>query len=149
MATYTYTGRLTDLGESPFPGASPRLWVAPENEGSFDPFTPAGPGASRRIPIQLGDDGAFSVDLVASVDLSPPTRYLLRCDWFTTSEAGSEVLAGWSEWRFTALIGGGPISTMPDGVFTRVWYSITPPPVSRPGIIWVHPNTGDVREWSD
>lgn len=150
MAVYTYTGRLTDLGEAPFPGASPRLRVEPETAGTTsDPFTPTGPGATRAILIPVAPDGTFTVDLIASVDLIPNTRYILRCDWFTTGSSGQEVLAGWSEWRFTALIGGGPISTMPNAPVTRVWYSITPPPVQRPGISWVHPNTGDVREWSD
>lgn len=149
MATYTYTGRLTDLGESPFPEAYPRLWVEPEKTQPFGPFTPSGPGADRRITIPLASNGTFSVDLVASADLIPPTRYILRCDWFMTGSGGDEVLTGWSEWRFTALIGGGPLSTMPDAPVTRVWFSTTPPPVNRPGVIWVNPVTGDVREWSD
>lgn len=145
MAVYTYTGRLTDLGEAPFPGANPRLRIAPERAV----FTPNGPGADRDIAVTAGYDGAFAVDLVASVDLIPPTRYVLRCDWFAIGVGGEEVLAGWSEWRFTALIGGGPIATMPDAHLTRVWFSTSPPPANRPGIIWVNPETGDVREWSD
>lgn len=144
MAVYAYTGKLTDFGEAPFPAATPRLWVQPER----DAFTASGPAAARRIPVTVASNGDFTVNLTPSADLTPPTRYALRCDWFTVDVNGVEVLAGWSEWRFTALIGGGPISTMPDGVITRVWYSTTPPPVNRPGIYWVHPVTGDVREWS-
>lgn len=144
MAVYSYTGKLTDFGEAPFPGAQPRLWVEPER----DAFSPSGPAASRRILIPVASTGDFSVDLIPSADLTPPTRYALRVEWISVSMDGSEALAGWAEWRFTALIGGGPITTMPDGVITRVWYSITPPPVNRPGIYWVHPVTGDVREWS-
>lgn len=145
MTTYAYTGKLTDFGEAPFPGAHPRLWVAPER----DAFGPTGPVAARNIPVPVGPDGTFTVNLTASADLNPPTKYELRCDWFTVDQAGQEVLAGWASWRFTAAIGGGPIITMPDAHITRVWYSASPPPVNRPGIYWVHPVTGDVREWTE
>lgn len=145
MTTYTYTGRLTDLGEAPFPDARPRLRVFPEQ----DTFTPSGIGASRGIPVATGYDGAFVFDLIASADLNPPTLYTLRCNWYTTGAGGTEVLAGWSDWTFTALIGGGPIATMPNAPLTRVWFDTNPPPVNRPGIIWLHPVTGDIREWID
>lgn len=145
MATYTYTGRLTDFGDAPFPGAYPRLRVAPER----DSFSASGPAAARDVPVPVASNGTFTVNLIASADLIPPTRYELRCDWLTVDQAGQEVLAGWASWRFTAAIGGGPISTMPDAPMTRVWYSTSPPPVERAGIYWVHPVTGDVREWTD
>lgn len=143
MAVYTYTGKLTDFGEAPFPDAFPRLWGEPER----DAFSPSGLAAARRIPIAVASNGSFSVDLTASIDLVPPTRYSLRCDWFTVDVAGTEVLAGWAQWDFTAQIGGGPIATMP-GVLTRVWYATTQPPVNRSGIYWIHPTTGDVQVWS-
>ncbi|MEQ6899473.1 hypothetical protein [Microbacterium sp. KR10-403] len=145
MTTYSYTGKLTDFGEAPFASAIPRLWVAPEG----DAFAPGGPAAARRIPVTVASDGSFSVALVASADLLPPTRYALRCEWLTADASGQEVLAGWAEWVFTAAIGGGPISTMPNLPITRVWYATTAPPVNRSGIYWVHPTTGDVREWVD
>lgn len=143
MAVYAYTGKLTDFGEAPFPEAVPRLWVEPER----DAFSPSGPSAARRIPVVVAADGSFSVNLTASIDLVPPTRYALRCDWFRVDIAGTEVLAGWAQWDFTAQPGGGPIATMP-GVLTRVWYDTTPPPVERSGIYWIHPVTGDVKVWS-
>lgn len=138
MAVYSYTGRLTDFGEAPFPAAVPRLWIQP---GS-DAFSPSGPAAARRIPVTVAVNGTFSVDLTASIDLVPPMPYGLRCDWLTEDD---EPL-GWSEWEFTAQPGGGPIATMP-GVMTRVWYATAQPPVNRSGIYWVHPVTGDVKEW--
>lgn len=144
MVTYTYTGALTDFGQSPFPDAYPSLLVSPER----DAFSPKGPAAARDVPVAVASDGTFAVELIASADLIPATRYELRCDWFTVDHDGQEVLAGWASWRFTAAIGGGPISTMPDAVITRVWYSTSPPPVERPGIYWVNPVTGDVKEWS-
>ncbi len=145
MATYPYTGRVTDFGEAPFPSALPRLTVEPEH----DAFTPAGIGSRRRIPIPFGANGLFSVDLYASIDLKPPSRYILRCDWFTTGVGGGEVLAGWSEWRFTAAPGGGPVNTMPDAKISRFWVSTSPPPVDRKGIFWINPETGEVRVWSE
>lgn len=141
MAVYTYTGKLTDFGEAPFPNAIPRLWVAPMQ----DAFSPVGPAAAKRIPITVASNGSFSVELEASVDLIPPTRYTLRCEWLQSADDPDP--RGWAQWDFTAQIGGGPISTMP-GTLTRVWYATTQPPVNRSGIYWIHPTTGDVKVWS-
>lgn len=142
MAVYEYTGKLTDFSEQPFPGAVPRLAVVPNG----DAFSPTGPSSKRTIPVPVGGDGSFSINLTASIDLIPETTYTLRCDWFTTTASGQEVPAGWSEWEFTAQPAGGPIASMPNKV-TRVWYSTSQPPVDREGIIWIHPTTGDVKEW--
>lgn len=144
MAVYIYTGKLTDFGEAPFPEANPRLWVEPE----ADAFSPSGPAAAKRIPITVATNGNFSVDLTASADLIPPAKYSLRCEWFAADATGQDGLIGWSQWNFVAAYGGGEISTMPNG-FTRVWYSVSAPPLERRGIYWVHPTTGDVKEWSD
>lgn len=138
MAVYAYTGKLTDFSDAPVPDATAELYVEPERSA----MSPTGPAATRRIPITVASDGTFSVGLVASVDLVPNTKYSLRCEW--TDIAGNP--AGWSQWDFTAQPGGGPIATMP-GVMTRVWYSTTQPPVNVPGIYWIHPTTGDVKEW--
>lgn len=137
--TYTYTGQLTDFGDTPFPGAVPKLWVQPLQ----DAFSPDGIAAAKRIPVTLPSSGLFSVDLIASIDMVPPTDYSLRCDWLTEDD---EPL-GWAQWDFTAQIGGGPIATMPN-ILTRVWYSTDDPPANRAGIIWIHPVTNDVRVWS-
>ena len=121
--------------------AVPKLWVQPER----DAFSPTGPSAAKRVPVTLESDGTFSVNLVASIDLVPPTRYSLRCEWL---DVDSGTAIGWAQWDFTALPGGGPIATMPDAVLTRVWFDVTSPPVDRPGIYWIHPTTGDVKVWS-
>lgn len=144
MAVYTYTGKLADFGEEPFPGASPRLWVAPRKSA----FARSSLAAARRMPIPVASDGTFEVDLIASIDLVPPVIYTLECDWFTVAVSGQEILAGRARWTFTAQIGGGPIATMPDSKLTRVWYATTQPPVNRSGIYWIHPTTGDVQVWS-
>lgn len=141
MAVDTYTGRLTDFGESPFPSAVPNLWVQPLK----DAYTASGPAAAKRIYIPVSVNGNFSVNLTPSADLIPPTGYSLRCEWL--DEAGG--LIGWAQWDFSALPGGGPISSMPGAVLKRIWYATTPPPVNRAGIYWVHPVTDDVREWID
>lgn len=140
MAVYSYTGKLTDFGEAPFPNAVPKLWVEPLQ----DAFSPSGPAAAKRIPVTVASNGTFSVDLIASVDLVPPTAYSLRCEWLDPDQQA----VGWAQWDFTAQPGGGPIATMPGSTLTRVWYATTAPPVSRVGIYWVHPTTGDVRVWS-
>lgn len=139
MAVYPYTGKLTDFGDAPFPNAVPRLWVAAKN----DAISPSGLAAARPISVAVATNGSFSVDLTASIDLTPPTPYTFRCDWLTEDD---EPL-GYAEWEFTAQIGGGPIATMP-GVLTRVWYATTQPPVNRSGIYWIHPTTGDLQAWS-
>lgn len=143
MAVYDYTGKLTDFTEAPFPDAVPRLYVVPNG----DAFSPTGPSSKRSIPVDVASNGTFSISLQASIDLVPPTAYTLRCDWFTSTAVGQEVPAGWSEWEFTAQPGGGPIATMPNKI-TRVWYSTSQPPVDRAGIYWIHPTTGDVKEWT-
>lgn len=145
MAVYTYTGKLTDFGEAPFPDAKPRLWVEPTR----DAFSPSGPSSRKRIPVTVAADGSFSVDLTASIDLTPPTPYALRCEWFAADITSDDGLVGWSQWEFTAQVGGGPVATMPGTTLTRVWYATTAPTVSRTGIYWVHPFTGDVKVWSE
>lgn len=138
MTVYTYTGKLADFSDAPFPDALPRLWV----EGKHAAVSKGSMHALKRVHVPVNSRGFFSVSLVASVDLTPESPYLLRCEWLD----GDTVL-GWTEWEFTALIGGGNIADMPSGVITNVWYSTLPPPVDRAGIFWINPETGDVREW--
>jgi hypothetical protein len=126
MATYPYTGKLTDFAEQPITGAVPRLRVVPERDSSG----PAGLLASIGIAVTLANDGTFTVPLVATVDTSPETRYTLVCDWFAQAVGGQELLAGWAEWTFTAAIGGGPIKDM----FTApasIWF-VGPPWPAQP-----------------
>ena len=136
--TYVYTGKLADFTDTPFPEAAPRLWV----EGEHESMSSDSVLAAKRVPVSVGGDGAFSVQLVASVDLEPFTRYELRCEWLD-----ADTVIGWTSWKFTALIGGGPIAKMRDVTITNVWYSDGQPPVSRSGIYWISPSTGDVKEW--
>ncbi|UOQ58090.1 hypothetical protein MUN78_04390 [Leucobacter allii] len=140
MTVYTYSGTLADFGAAPFPTAKPRLWVSPLQD-AFGPD--GGVHAARQVPIPVSTGGSFDVALVASADLTPPTRYSLRCEWLDA--AG--IVRGWAQWDFTAAIGGGLIADMTDQIITRVWWGTEPPPVQRTGIYWIHPTTGDVREW--
>lgn len=132
MATYTYTVRVTDFGERPLPDAQLRVWV----EADRDAHSPSGQLSKRRIPVVIDSSGVGSVQLVASADTSPPIKYTLRGDWVTITESGQEILAGWSEWPFTALPGGGPIQ---DGVNAppSIWWVGPPFPVTEPpGFYW-------------
>lgn len=138
MAVYSYTGKLADFGDTPFPSAKPRLWVSAEHAATSGGSV----HALKRVPISVAANGTFSVQLVASADLTPVSRYILRSEWLD-----GDTVIGWTEWKFTALIGGGSIANMPDGEITNVWYSTSSPPENRGGIIWIHPVTGDVREW--
>ena len=109
-----------------------------------DAFGPGGGVlASRQIAVAVKANGSFVVDLVASADLRPVMDYTLRCEWLDADG----VVRGWSQWDFTAAIGGGDISDMQSSAVKRVWYAEYPPPVSRAGIYWLHPVTGDVKEW--
>lgn len=125
MATYPYTGRLTDFGEAPFPSASPSIWV----EASEDAFGPLGLLASRKIPVSLNSNGEFLVFLTPSVETSPPVTYTVRCDWLDAEGRG----VGWASWTFVAAPGGGEMSGMVDTPLS-VWYVGPPwPPETPPG----------------
>ena len=134
MATQTYTGRLTDFGELPFPDAQPRLSVAP----AVDAFGPNGLLSSKRIPVSLAADGSFSVALVPSTDTSPPVEYVLRCEWLD-----AEILLGYSQWRFTALPSGGAISGMVSAPLS-VWWVGPPWPPTLPSGWYFDQFTNDV-----
>lgn len=122
MATYPYTGRLTDFGEAPFPSAFPRLVIVADR----DAFGPSGLLSKKRIPVTVAADGTFRVSLVPSTDTSPPVRYTARCEWLD-----GETLVGFSEWSFTALPGGGPIKDMVTAPLS-VWFVGPPWPQGTP-----------------
>lgn len=141
MAIATYSGRLSDFAEEPFPSASPRLFVLAER----DAFGPTGALSRRQIPVAVNALGEFSFDVVPSADTAPPTRYRLICEWLDVDQA----VIGWSEWAFTAAVGGGPISEMGLIPITRFWCGPTEPPNRGPGLWWL--DTSDypylMKEW--
>ena len=139
MTVYTYSGKLADFSDEAFPANSrARLWV----EAVTSAMSGSSLHALKRVHISVASNGSFSVDLVASADLTPQSRYRIRCEWLD-----GDIVLGWTDWAFTALIGGGPIANMADVVVTNIWYSTVKPPIDRTGITWIHPTTGDVREW--
>ena len=131
MSLETYTGRLTDFGGSPFPNATPRLWVEPERAG----LTEGGVLAEKRIPIPLDPNGNFTVKLHASSSVRPEAIYLLRCEWLD-----GDTLLGWSEIaRFRAPVGGGDLGEIilegtPPWAIT---YGFGPPPDEIRGGIYI------------
>lgn len=141
MATYTYTGRVVDFSEQPFPGATPRLRVRPEGPS----FGPAGFYADRDIPAPLGADGSFSVALTASPDLSPPRSYTLVAEWLTSNESGQEIVTGWAEVSFYAVVGGGQIKDMVDAA-PSIWWVGPPWPANLPRGFYLDTETNDVGE---
>lgn len=124
MARYTYTGRLTDFGRSPFPTATPRLYVQPVQPG----YGGLGLLSDRRIPVTLASDGSFSVQLEASASVRPEARYELICEWLDTSGNPQ----GYSRWAlFRAPVGGGNIADLVDLAAPSVggiFYGYGPPP---------------------
>lgn len=136
MASYPYTGTLTDYGEAPFPGALPQLYVEPDQPGYGDGTILA----DRRIPVTVASDGSFSVELAASSAVAPAdpsrgaeVRYSLVCEWLDT--AG--VPRGWSTWaRFRAAVGGGSIAELADAPAPpwSITYGYGPPPPSASGL---------------
>lgn len=134
MTTYQYTGTLSDFAEAPIASAVPRLWVSPARPALSDG---GGVLADRRIPITVNPSGTFSVPLVASVDTTPATQYILRCEWLTVDSLGQELLAGWSEWIFVAAVGGGPISEMSLIPISRIWVGDNPPARPARGLWWL------------
>lgn len=141
MAVCSYSGRLTDFAEAPFPAAAPRLWVVADR----DAFGVNGALASRRVAVPVTRRGEFTFDLVPSVNTAPPTRYRLCCEWLD----GDGGVAGWSEWEFTAALGGGPIKDMALIPISRFWCGPTPPLNPGPGLWWL--DTSDypyvMKEW--
>lgn len=148
MPTYPYTGTLTDIGEAPITDATPRLWVTP---GQAAMATGGGVHPDRRKPVPINSSGEFTMWLVPSVETTPPTQYVLRCEWFTTNSAGGEILAGWSEWAFVAAIGGGPINEMAIIPITRIWAGDAPPARPARGLWWYDTSSYPYKwkEWVD
>lgn len=130
MVAYTYTGTLTDIGVEVLTERMPRLTVRPEKQGIFGPDGPVS-DARRVIPLDP-ITGEFTLDLIASADLTPPTRYVLELVFFDDSADGTPS-AGYDIWKFTALPGGGPIADMGDGPPTKLYIGPPWPSTPRPG----------------
>ena len=134
MATYPYTGVLTDFAEAPFLDAFPRLWVQAENDAiSGDHIL-----ASKRVYVTVNAGGLFTVNLVPSSETVPTTKYRLHCEWLNSD--GTPL--GFSEWQFIAQVGGGDIEPGAYPVAT-VW--VGPPwPPGEPQGIYLDRYTNDV-----
>lgn len=143
MALYDYTLTVTDFSGAPFPGAVPRARIRPLRDAAG----PDGMLSSRDIPVPLDSSAHGTVQLVASVDTAPVTRYVLVVDWLASTQDGQEI-AGWvSEWEFTAVAGGGDIRAMGDVVPSAVFYG-PPWPVGTPPGLYIDLETGDIG-WKD
>lgn len=112
-----YTGKLADYTTQPFPGATPHLTVHALRPGVLADGTFL---ATREIPVTLANNGTFTVELAASVDVTPTAQYELRIEWLNASG----VPAGWSTWRFAAQAGGGVLQ--PGEAPISVWW-VGPP----------------------
>lgn len=135
MAVYLYTGVLADFAQSPFPEAVPRLKVI----ASRAAFGPLGPLAEKPVLVPVAASGAFTVSLVASTDTTPPTKYRLFCEWLNSEGAP----VGWSEWEFTAVVGGGPVKDMVTAP-PSVWFVGPPWPAAEPAGFYWDTTTDDV-----
>ncbi len=129
MTVYTYTGKLTDYGGAPFPGARPSLYVTPVEAG----FTNTGVLARKRIPVTVASNGNFSVQLESSAAVKPEAIYVLTCVWLNTDGGAAES----SEWaRFRAAVGGGNIGELAQTPSTpwAISYGYGPPPRGLTGL---------------
>lgn len=104
MARYTYTGKLTDFGRTPFPAsANVELRVVPVQPG----YGGDGLLSDRAIPVTVATDGSFSVRLESSASVRPEALYKLQARWLATEEKN------WSDWAvFRAATGGGNIAEL-------------------------------------
>lgn len=132
MTVYTYTGKLTDYGGAPFPGARPSLFVTPQQAG----FTNKGALARKRIPVTVAPNGDFSVRLESSAAVKPEALYVLTCEWL--GENGSPAES--SDWAyFRAAVGGGNIGELaqsPPAPWS-ISYGFGPPPPGFRGGLYI------------
>lgn len=145
--TYTYTGRLTDLGLNILTENVPRLTVRPERSA----MSTDGPVSTKHVEVNVNPaTGEFALDLIASADMSPPTRYVLELVLFDQAGDGTPI-QGWDFWTFAAVVGGGNIAEMGDAPITSWW--IGPPwpdrgPLGSPSGLYLDTITGDFG-WKD
>lgn len=132
MPTQTYTGNLRNIGLSALTGASVEMRVRPEVEC----FGPNGLISKIPKPIDLDSGGAFSMQLVASGELTPSmggdtgVDYIIEVSRFEKTLDGSRSFTGVDVWKFTAAAGGGDVGGMAGGSLLAVW--IGPPWPSTP-----------------
>lgn len=114
MSTSAYTVELTDVGVQSLGGLSPRLTVRPA-EAAY------GPGnvlvSDHRVEVVLsGSSGAMT--LIPSSELRPVTggglgvEYILEVSLFAKTQDGMDWEVWNTEWSFSALPGGGSVSSM-------------------------------------
>lgn len=130
MSVDTYVISLTDLGESPVTGATPRVWV----EGAQDAFGVSKVLAGRRrIPVALNASGFGSVNLTPSTETTPRMEYVLRCEWLD-----EERPVGYARWSFFAEPGGGYVAAMGRRPQTGdVVAGFGPPPAGVQNVGWI------------
>lgn len=108
MPLYTYTGTLTDIGLRTLAWAFPVLRVRPEREA----YGPNGLIAAAPMTVDVNaTTGAFSMQLLASTDMTPQTDYIIEVGRFENSIDGQRFI-GFDTWRFTAVPGGGSLSEL-------------------------------------
>lgn len=149
MPTYTYTGTLADIGLGVLTPFAPLMWVHPEVEA----YGPDGLISAVPVPVTVNPTtGAFSMQLVASGDLtpaaggSPGVDYIIEVGRFAPAVDGT-FFAGTDVWKFTAVAGGGNVGEMNGGSLLAVW--VGPPwPDGTPAGLYIDmtpPNAWGVR----
>lgn len=115
MNSYSFTGTLTDIGLGALTEQFPVMTVRPE----VSAFGPDGLVSDVRVPVGLVGD-AFSMDLVASAELTPVSGgrsgvlYVIEVGRFDLADDLTKVWHGTEQWRFTAVLGGGNVGQMPN-----------------------------------
>lgn len=148
MSVATYNGSLKVLGVELVSAWFPRLTVRPEVEASG----PSGMLSSKPRTVAVNSiTGDFAMTLYPSTELvgtdgRPGVRYILELALFDSSWDGANLLVRHDVWEFTAIAGGGDISTM--GSAPPVALIVGPPwpETPRPGT-YFDAGTGDLGSY--
>ncbi|WP_091232671.1 hypothetical protein [Microbacterium sp. 3J1] len=138
MATFTYTGTLTDIGLGDLDGWLPEMTVRPK----VSAFGPDGLVSDVRVAVALTGD-TFSMNLTPSAELTaaatrtPNVLYVIEVGRYELADDLVKIWHGTEAWEFTAVVGGGSIGEMP-GVTPEslVPFGFGPPDPDMPGLYY-------------
>lgn len=148
MATVTF--KLTDFGLQPLAAYQPvMLFTADEPAVTID----GGVLSTRPVSAIPAADGSGTVDLAASIDTTPETKYSLRVEWLdeTAGLPGMDVLKG-----LVVPPGTNSITDLTSIPVSRWWVELPDPnnpsmPLGLadpgPNTWWLDTSTGDLKEW--
>lgn len=143
--TVKISGTLADFGLDALAPLFPRLVFRAKGPAVSGPHVLG----TRRVEVIPDATGAWSVDLVPSVQTTPPTTYTLRIEWLINpgiddAREGLDVLEGIVVPLADAQI--GDITSIP---VDRFWAGDNPPVNPQPGLWWLDTSAYpyQLKEW--